>query len=87
MLERLFRGSILNYRTFFFDEEAEVNMRFVTDSVLKVLSKSRLDKIATTNETLEQRFSKFKLGIAKENKRIPLDYIMALPSQISKRLI
>ena len=53
VLERLFRGSILNYRTFFFDETAEVNMRFVTDSVLKVLSKNRLDKIVTTNDVLE----------------------------------
>ena len=38
VIERLFKGSIINYRAFFMEEKGAVNLRFGVASVLKALS-------------------------------------------------
>ena len=45
VIERLFKGSIINYRTFFMEEKGAVNLRFGVASVLKALSKEKMDAI------------------------------------------
>jgi len=45
VIERLFKGSIINYRTFFMEESGSVNLRFAAPSVLKVLSKEKMEHI------------------------------------------
>jgi CRP-like cAMP-binding protein len=45
VIERLFKGSIVNYRTFFMEERGAVNLRFAVPSVLKVLSKDKMTQI------------------------------------------
>jgi len=42
VIERLFKGSIVNYRTFFMEEKGVVNLRFAMPSVLKALSKKKM---------------------------------------------
>ena len=43
VIERLFKGSIVNYRTFFMEERGTVSLRFAAPSVLKVLSKEKMN--------------------------------------------
>lgn len=83
VIERLFKGSIVNYRTFFMEEKGVVNLRFAMPSVLKALSKQKMQEIADNHPNLKTAFNKYKLKIAKDSKSIPLDYIMALPKKIT----
>lgn len=87
VIERLFKGSIVNYRTFFMQESGTVSLRFAMPSVLKVLSKERMSAIALKYKSLDNIFNKYKLKIIKDNKTIPLDYVMALPKKIRDQLI
>jgi len=47
IIERLFKGSIINYRTFFMEENGTVNLKFANSSVLKVLSKKKMEQITS----------------------------------------
>ena len=84
VIERLFKGSIVNYRTFFMQESGSVSIRFAAPSVLKVLSKERMNQIANKHKSLDTIFNRYKLKIIKDGKSIPLDYVMALPNKITK---
>ena len=87
VIERLFKGSIVNYRTFFMEERGSVNLRFAAPSVLKVLSKEKMNVITERHPHLGTVFNKYKLKIVKDSKAIPLDYVMALPKKITDQLI
>ena len=87
VIERLFKGSIINYRTFFMEERGSVNLRFANPSVLKVLTKKKMEQICEKHQSLGKAFNKYKFGIIKRNKAIPLDYVMALPKKITDQLI
>ena len=87
VIERLFKGSIVNYRTFFMQESGSVSLRFAAPSVLKVLSKDRMNQIAAKHPDLGNIFSRYKLRIIKDGKIIPLDYVMSLPKKITDQLI
>ena len=87
VIERLFKGSIVNYRTFFMEERGTVSLRFAAPSVLKVLSKEKMTSIIEKHPQLGLIFNKYKLKIVKESKAIPLDYVMALPKKITDQLI
>ena len=65
VIERLFKGSIVNYRTFFMEERGSVNLRFAAPSILKVLSKEKMNQITEKHPQLGQIFSKYKLKIIK----------------------
>ena len=85
VIERLFRGSIINYRTFFMEENGICNLRFAANSILKALHKDRMDEICRKYpRMLGKTFGQYKLKIIKESKSIPLDYVMVLPSKITK---
>ena len=87
VIERLFKGSIVNYRTFFMEERGSVNLRFAAPSVLKVLTKDKMNHIIEKHTTLGKVFNTYKLKIIKDSKAIPLDYVMALPKKITDQLI
>lgn len=87
VIERLFKGSIVNYRTFFMPSAGMVNLRFAAPSVLKVLSQDKMTQIVTKNRDLNTIFTKYKLKIIKETTSIPLDYVMTLPKKITDQLI
>jgi len=86
VIERLFRGSIINYRTFFMEENGIVNLRFAAPSVLKALHKDRMEEICKKYPKMGKTFNQYKLKIIKEQKAVPLDYVMALPSKITKKI-
>lgn len=87
VIERLFRGSIINYRTFFMEDRAICELRFAANSILKALKKERMEEIcAKYPRSLGKTFSHYKLKIIKEQKSIPLDYVMVLPSRITSKI-
>ena len=88
VLERLFRGSIINYRTFFMEERGVAFLRFATASVLKALNKDKMEEIcAKYPKQLGKTFGQYKLKFIKEQKSIPLDYVMVLPKKITKKIM
>ena len=87
VIERLFRGSIVNYRTFFMEENGICSLRFAANSILKALHKDEMMKICIKYpRSLGKVFNQYKLKIVKEQKAIPLDYVMVLPSKITNKI-
>ena len=81
VLERLWRGSVMNYRTFFQEYEAQVCSRCITKTILLELPYEKMVALTKHHELLEKRFLKFEKDILKEKKSYPLDYIMNLPGK------
>ena len=65
VVERLFKGSIINYRTFFMEDKGALNLRFGVASVLKALSRERMEEICKKYDHLNNVFNKYKLKIIK----------------------
>jgi len=87
VIERLFRGSIVNYRTFFMEEGGVCALRFATASVVKALRKATMAAICAKHpKVLGKTFGQYKLKIIKEQKGIPLDYVMVLPKKITRKI-
>lgn len=86
LLERLFRGSVINHNTFFQTHYAgEVYLRFTETSILKELTLQRMNELCEANKSLLKAFQYYKLkyfGIQQ-----PLDYIMRLPRHIMVSLV
>jgi uncharacterized protein YrzB (UPF0473 family) len=81
VLERLWRGSVINYRTFFQEYETQVATRCKTKTILLSLSYEKMLDLTKHYEKMENNFLKFQKQIFKENKSYPLDYIMNLPEK------
>ena len=69
------------------EEYGVANLRFATASVLKSLQKDTMETIcAKYPKMLGKTFSQYKLKIIKEQKSIPLDYVMVLPKKITRKI-
>ena len=84
ILEKLFRGSIVNYRTFFMDEDGKVFYRFARSSILAMIDHEKLIGITERHPKLKKKFSLYKKKFLIQDKTIPLDYIMTLPNHLIK---
>lgn len=82
VLERLFRGSVINYRTFFMEQSAITNMRFATNSTMLQLPYVTMQKILKRNYHLEKSFSTYRIKLLKLGKAVPLDFIIELPRNV-----
>ena len=60
VLEKLFRGSIINYRTFFMEEDGKVYYRFGRNSICSVLSIEQMNEICAKHKILKRKFLTFK---------------------------
>ena len=85
VLEKLFRGSIINYRTFFMEESGKVFYRFGRNSICSALSISKMEEIAARNPDLRKNFTSFKQKTILLGKLFPLDYIMNLPRHLIRK--
>jgi len=81
-LSKLFKGSILNYRTFFMENEGKVYIRFLKQSILQMLSIDQMEELCTKHQVMAEKFYKFQKSILLSNKSFPLDYIINLPKSI-----
>ena len=86
IIEKLFRGSVINFRTFFLEEYGEVYYRFGRKSFLFSLSYEALCEILPNHKELRKQFITFKQKTMIQNKSFPLDYIMKLPRHLSKKV-
>lgn len=82
VLEKLFRGSIINYRTFFMPDDGKVFYRFGRNSICQSLHYDVFSKICDKHSKLEIKFKKFRRQTITEDKPFPLDYIMNLPKHL-----
>ena len=86
VLERLFRGSVINYKNVFLNTHAMLGYRFASESVIKSLSLETLHGIGAREKTLQKAVQKFQLKVS-QIPAVPLDYILVLPDKVYKILI
>ena len=82
LLEKLFRGSAINYRTFFMEYAGKVNMRTGRSTVLLEVDYTDFENLMQKHEVLETQFLKFQKKILTEGNTFPLDYVMYLPIEL-----
>ena len=87
VIERLHRGSIINYRNWFNDEgDAMVYIKFHTACVVQELPLEVMNRVCLQHKKdLEVKFLRFQSDIAKVGLSYPLDYIMNLPRELRNR--
>jgi CRP-like cAMP-binding protein len=87
ILERLYRGSVIDYITFFQnDYHGDVFMRCATKVTVKVLSLAAMKRLCEEYPVLRKTFDTFQILIAKQDKYEPLNYIVVLPPQVKAKL-
>jgi len=86
VIERLFRGSVINYKNAFLNAKSQVTLRFATEAVIKTLNLKNLNNIQTKNSQLNKAIQRFQLKITRL-PIAPLDYILALPKKVYTTLI
>jgi hypothetical protein len=59
-LEKLFPGSVINYRTFFLESDAMVYMRMGRSTLLKELPYDLLQELLPKHYDLKRQFTLFK---------------------------
>ena len=84
-LEKLFRGSVINYRTFFMEEDGQVYYKFGKNSILFTLTYEKMEELCKKHEDLNKKFHKFKQQTIMREKPFPLDYIMELPKHLKEK--
>jgi len=60
VVEKLFRGSIINYRNFFLEEKGEVQYRFGRNSICYLMSIHKLMEILPRHKELRRKYFTFK---------------------------
>ena len=60
ILEKLFRGSIVNYRTFFMEEGGKVYYRFGRNSICSAITIEKMAEILPRHPVLRKKFMQFK---------------------------
>ena len=83
VLEKLFPGSVINYRTFFLESDAMVYFRFGRDSYCRELPFSTLKDLLNKHSELKREFNMYKQKTMLQSQTgIPLDYIMVMPKYL-----
>jgi len=82
VIEKLFRGSIINYRTFFMEDDGKLYYRFGKNSICSTIHYKDFASIFPKHRELKRKFIKFKRHVITEDKPFPLDYIMELPDHL-----
>jgi len=82
IIERLFRGSVINYRTFYMPDDGKVYYRFGRNSICSTLHYDTFEEIYPRHSTLKKKFTRFRRATITDDKPFPLDYIMNLPKHL-----
>ena len=82
VLERLFRGSVINFKTIFRDAQSQVTMTFAVESVIKKLSIGAIKYLRDKNSKIDRIINKFEMKMARIPIIDPLDYILVLPKKV-----
>lgn len=84
VLEKLFRGSIINYRTFFMEDDGKVFYRFGRNTICSQIDFKTMINVMSRHKELLKVFKKFRYKTTSLNKPFPLDYIMTIPKHLVK---
>lgn len=80
-LEKLNRGSIINYRSIFSQAyDQEVFFQFSKNSIVSCLPQHHLNQIYMKHPVLKENLIKFKTNLFLDDKRYYLDYLKHLPA-------
>ena len=82
VLERLFRGSVINFKTIFRAAQSQVTMTFAVESVIKKLSTDAIKYLRDKNSKIDRIINKFEMKMARIPIIDPLDYILVLPKKV-----
>ena len=85
VLEKLFRGSIINHRTFFTENSTDVNYRFARSSICFAITHEKLMEILQRHKELEKSFKLYKQKMIVQNKHFPIDVIVSVPKKRNVR--
>ena len=81
VLEQLHKGSAINHRAIFMEDQMYVNIRCHTECKLLKLSYEKLNEVIQKhqNEPFGKSLLLYQNKLLKKNKKYPCDYIMRLP--------
>ena len=82
VLEKLFRGSIINYRTFFMEDSGKVFYRFGRNTICSQIDFKTMINVMSRHKDLLKVFKRFKNKTTSLQKTFPLDYIMTIPKHL-----
>ena len=86
VIERLFKGSIINFDTFMMKQKAIVNMRFVQQGSVKTLQGDKMKQLMSRDEKLQDNCLKYLVKKSKSKSHKPLDYVLCLSEKIMKKI-
>lgn len=87
VLDRLYSGSIINFRSFFMEDYVYVNYRSQKYSKILELSLTKLNSIMNDHESFQKKMLVYQNSILKKNKKYPLDYLIKIPQIMRNRRI
>lgn len=79
IIDRLYEGSIINYRTFIMEDIMSVNIRAVENVSMLELNHTAFDKMLDEFEGFRKKIMIFQNTMLKKGVRYPLDYIVDVP--------
>jgi len=79
VLDRLYKGSCLNHRSFLQEDSMYVYVRCARSVSLLYISTNQLDQIKTQHPDFEKKYLSFQNSVLRSGKSFPLDYIVNMP--------
>ena len=87
IVDNLYPGSVINYRSFFMEDLMHVTMRCKENTRILELSKKTFEHMREENPAFETRILMHQSQILRWNKKYPLDYIINVPEARRDRRI
>lgn len=84
ILERLYPGSIFNFRTFFMEDLMYVNARCQTNVTLLEISNAKMQEIMEKHDDVRRKMLSYQNQILKFGVSFPLDYLVNVPKEFQR---
>lgn len=78
-IERLYRGSVINHRSFLLSDEIDVIARASSNSQLFSYDIDHLNKLRAKTSALDTKIQMIEENLVDKDNAIALDYIISLP--------
>lgn len=86
ILERLFRGSVINYRNLFLDDEpVQVYAECLTPSYILEIEETNLVSIVNQNHQVQKKLLTYQNELLKTNLVYALDYVVIIPRDLMEK--
>jgi len=82
IIERLYRGSSLNARTFFMEDLMYVYVRCAKNTIILDLEQKVIDTVKSTHIDFEKNLLSYQNNILKQKKTYPLDFRVNIPYEL-----